>query len=245
MNPTNQVNERLRAAVNSVQAPAYLDSRIRAQIRAANRKSAWGWLPVPVGALALALAGVGIAYELGHLRLTAASREAYISKISYQVATLMRVGLGDHVHCSVFRKYPKNPPTMEKFVQDLGPQYAGLIPIVRQSVPQEYELVMAHQCTYHKRNFIHLSLKNEANLLSLVVARKREGESFHTEGLLPSLVQSGLPVYQAGVQRFQMASFESRDYLVYFISDLSREKNAEMMVAMAGSVKAYLAKLEG
>ena len=101
---------------------------------------------------------LAISYQLGHLRLTVRSQESYIASVSTHIATLMRVGLGDHIHCSVFRKYPKNPPTTEEFVEKMNPQYAGLIPIVRSQVPDNYRMMLAHQCRYHGRKFVHLSL---------------------------------------------------------------------------------------
>jgi hypothetical protein len=90
---------------------------------------------------------------------------------------------------------------------------------------------------------VHLSLKSDSQLVSLVIARKSEGESFETEGLLPELVASGIPIYRSGVQRFQMSAFESRDFLVYFISDLPHDRNAETMTAMAGEIKTLLERI--
>ena len=188
--------------------------------------------------------GAGITYQLGHLRLTVQSQQSYIASVSNRVATLMRVGLGDHIHCSVFRKYPKNPPTAEQFVEKMGPQYAGLIPIVRSHIPLDYRLVIAHQCRYNGRKFVHLSLMNDSHLLSLAITQKGGGESFDTEGMIPALTESGIPMYEAGVQRFQISAFETREHLIYFISDLSKEKNTEMMLALAPQVKDYISKHE-
>ena len=81
-------------------------------------------------------------------------------------------------------------------------------------------------------------------MLSMVITRKGEGESFATENMLPGLVQSGIPMYQQTVQRFQMAAFETRDYLVYFISDLPKQQNQDLMIALGPQVKDFLARLE-
>ena len=236
-------NSRLRAAVGATPVPPFLEARVRGGLRDVKR----GWLPrlVPVGAVATICVGLLITYQLGHLRLTVGSQESYIASVSTQIATLMRVGLGDHIHCSVFRKYPQNPPTTEEFIQKMNPQYAGLIPIVRSEIPERYRLMLAHECRYHGRRFVHLSLMDDSNMLSLVITRKGAGESFKTEDMLPGLVQSGIPMYQTGVQRFQMTAFETRDYLVYFISDLPKQQNTELMLALGPQVKQFLAKLEG
>src|SRR5271165_2183613 len=235
---------RLKAAVNSVEVPPFLEARIRNQIRA--EKLPRRWLPGMVSATAAsaALGGILIAYQLGHLRLTVGAQESYISSVSTHVARLMRVGLGDHIDCSVFRKYPKDPPATEELVKEMNPQYAGLIPIVRSQVPGTYRMTLAHECIYHGRKFVHLSLMDDSNMLSLVLTRKAEGESFSTEDMLPALVQSGIPMYQAGVQRFQMTAFETRDYLVYFISDLGKQQNTDLMLALSLRVKDFLTKLE-
>ena len=69
-------------------------------------------------------------------------------------------------------------------------------------------MTLAHQCTYKGREYIHLSLKDESNMLSLVMTRKVNGESFRAENLLPALNGSGIPMYQAGVQRFQISALK-------------------------------------
>jgi hypothetical protein len=245
MSDQPNLDTRLRTAVRSVEAPPFLEARIRNHIRA--EKLPRRWLPSFVSATAAAavFGGVLIAYQLGHLRLTVRAQESYISSVSTHIATLMRVGLGDHIHCSVFRKYPKNPPTTEEFIEKMNPQYAGLIPIVRSQVPSAYRMTLAHECRYHGRKFVHLSLMDDSNMLSLVITRKAEGESFSTEDMLPALVQSGIPMYQAGVQRFQMTAFETRDHLVYFISDLGQPQNTALMLALSLRVRDFLTKLEG
>ncbi len=235
---------RLKSAVRNIDTPAHLETRIRAYIRATGDSKPWKARLIAVAAAVLVCVGVAISYQLGHLRLTAKSQESYIASVNNGVVKLMRVGLGDHVHCSVFRKFPVNPPTPQEMTTKLGPEYSGLIPIVRQHVPDDFRIVMAHQCRYHERKFVHLALKNDSRLLSLVIARKSDGESFSTEALLPALSESGIPVYAAGIQRFQIAAFESSAFLVYVISDLPQEKNMELIRAMAPALQNYLRKLE-
>lgn len=245
MSKTPDMNAKLKAAVESVPVPPYLEGKIRAHLKEQPQAAWWSAWRVAPAAAALAVCAVGVvAYQLGHLRLTTSSQESYIVSVTNHIATLMRVGLGDHIHCSVFRKYPKNPPKTEEFVEKMTPLYAGLIPLVRDRVPSNYRMMLAHECRYHGRKFVHLSLMDDSNLLSLVIAHKTEGESFRTEDMLPALTQAGIPMYQSGVQRFQITAFESRDHLVYFISDLPKEQNTNMMLAVASDVKDFLAKLE-
>jgi len=246
--PQDDINARLRAAVNSVEVPPFLDARIRQEIRNAGvgpRPRGW-WTVSALAATAVAvIVSLGVAYQLGHLRLTVGAQESYIASISTQVATLMRVGLGDHVHCAVFRKYPSEAPPVEELETSLGQEFKDLIPVVHQFVPEDYKLVLGHACRYQGRKFIHVALRGESRLLSLVITAKKDGESFQIEGILPQLVQSGIPVYGSEVQRFQIAAMESHDHLVYFISDLPGAQNMELMRAMAPALKQILEKAQG
>ena len=252
MNHESEMNQdelklraQLQQAVRAEEVPPYLEARIRGRIRAEGTAGVpWhrGWtMALAVSAV---LVGAGIAYQLGHLRFTAASQESYVVSMGNRVASLMRVGLGDHLHCAYFARPSKTPPSMEKFVREMGPDYAALIPVVRKHVPERYALEGAHQCSYHRRKFVHVVLKGDSKLISLVIARKVAGESFEIEGLLPALAQSGLSIYRATAQKFELASFESRDHLVYLISDLPGSQNADQLLAMAPEVRGVLAKLE-
>lgn len=232
----SQVQQRLRAAVKSVEAPPMLEDRIRGTLRAyepwPHRTLIIAWAGALAAVLVLALTGV--AYQRGYLRFTPASQEAYISSIYAQLAPVMQVGLGDHVHCAVFRKYPKNPPDFEQFAKSLGAQYAGLIDAVQGRVPPEYRLVMAHHCGYRDRRFVHLIFKHGSSLMSLVITDREPGED----------LAWGPAISSAHVQRFQIARFETPKHLIFVISDLSGDRNAQIAEAIAPSVRAVLNKMD-
>ena len=235
-----QVNERLQAAVHSTPVPFYLEARIRALLLHPPPRRSWGFWMAPGALAAAGLAGVFLAYDHGHLRFTDGSRASYIASVGNQVPPLMRAGLGDHIHCSLFQNGPQGPSKLDELIKTIGPAYSGLIPIVRQHVPERFEMRTAHRCRYHDRDFVHILMMNGSRLLSLVATRKNSGESFGASGLLPALVQSGIPVYQSGVQRFAIASFETPRFLVYFISDLPPEENSALMLAMTAEVRDFL-----
>ena len=236
---------RLRSATQGIEPPPYLQSRIRAHVQAAERPQRWIFRLAASAAMLAVIAGVTIAYERGHFRYNRALQNSYIATISDRIPSLMRVGLGDHVHCSVYRKYPANPPSVQELSDKFEPEYRGLIPIVQAHAPADYRLIMAHLCHYRGRQFIHLSLMSGSKQLSLVVSRKNDGETFRGADLLPVLSESGIPVYASGVQRFEMAAFESSNYLVYVISELPQQRNVELMRAMAPELNAFLGKIAG
>src|SRR5258708_1422191 len=117
--------------------------------------------------------------------------------------------------------------------RQLPAEYRGLVEALKGRVPSDYRLIMAHQCRYHGRAFVHLTLKNESGLLSLVITRKGDGEAF-----------GGVDIQHDGGQRVQIAAFEGRDFLVYVVSDLGEERNSQMMLALAPAVREQLHKLE-
>jgi hypothetical protein len=243
----NISHNRLKAAVHSVEPPAFLEARIRRTLREQEQPSSgwfhllgWGGL---AAAAAMIVLGVAALYHQGYLRLTRSSQLAYVDQLVGQVGSLMGVGLVDHMECAVYRKYPKDPPT-RVYMQKVLEEYKGLLPIVREKVPQEYQLSLGHQCTFRRRKYVHLSFRNESKTISLMVTRKRDpGESFDAAHMEPFLREAGLPIYQASAQRYQLTAFETQGYLVYFISDLSQEQNTSLMASLAPEVKTYLERL--
>ena len=250
MNETQNTNDRLKSAVNSVAVPPYLEARIRNRIQTEQRPRPWFARPaffkmLTAGVAAIICLGVAIAYQQGHFRFSRGSQRSYIASISTRLVSIMRPGLADHIFCSVYRKYPKDAPAVDVLAKKLPPQFHELIPIVQAQVPSDYRLLISHQCRIDGRRFVHLSLENDSHVLSLVITKRNGGESFKADGLLPVLMQSDIPMYQSGAARFTMTAFETRDYLVYFVSDLPQTQNTQIMRAMAPALKDLFKKLEG
>jgi len=246
-----RLRSRLKAAVNAQSVPRELQVRIREQIRT-SQSGSWvhfGWLragwPRWAGAMAAALvvaAGLWVNYSTE--RLPALSdrpgQNTYISRVSANLAAILKVGLGDHIHCSIFRKYPKDPPPVEKMEAELGPAYAGLLPVVRTAVPEGYKVFMAHQCSYAGRKFVHLTFEKDGGLLSLVVARKQTGESL--DGLSPAAAASGVRIYQSAAGRYQVAGFEAGNFFAYVVSELRNKENLQIAASVAPAVREFLMK---
>jgi hypothetical protein len=244
INARRALRDRLRGAVHSIDAPLNLDDRIRAAIRPNVRSMpSRPWIMAVAACLAIAF-GLGVAYQLGRLRFTTESQNAYIASISSRIPSVMAIGLKDHVHCSVYRKYPKAPPSNESLLAKLGLADSGLLAIVQRNVPSDFRAMIAHHCGYKGRKYTHIVMQSDSHLMSLVIAKKGDGESLGPSGISAMLSESGIPVYTAGVQRFRLAAFETRDHLVYVVSDLSAEKNAQLMLAMAPALKEFLLKQE-
>jgi hypothetical protein len=241
------LRSRLKSAVERQSVPPELQVRIREQIRSPRSgvRFAGDWSRWAAAMAASVLVSAGIWWTYSSERMPAIgdrpAQGAYIQKVSSNLAAVLRVGLGDHIHCSVFRQYPKSPPPVEKMEAELGPSFQGLLPVVRARVPEGYRIVMAHQCSYLGRKFVHFTMEKDGELLSLVIARKNEGESL--EGLLPASDPAGIPIYQSGAGRYQVAGFDAGKFLAYVVSDLKGKANLQVAAALSAGVHEFLSKV--
>jgi len=245
-----RLRSRLKTAVQSQAVPPELPALVRERIRN-HQSSTWSFLPsftsanmrwAMSAAAALVLsAGLWMTYPRPLAMPAVTDRPAqlsYIQKISASVVGVFRSGLGDHIHCAVFRKYPVNPPTVQEMEQKLGPEYQGLLPLVEPAVPAGYRVVIAHQCSFGGRHFVHLTMRKGNDVISLVVARKENGETL--AGLSPARDAHGVPVYRTSVDNYQIAGFESERYLAFVVSSQSSRQNLEIAAALAPNVRRLL-----
>ncbi len=222
------LRQHLKTAVAATPVPPWLETRVRARIQAPT------WTParlLPAAALLVACAALVTVYEKGYLPIAFGSQANYIASISANMPELVKVGLGDHIHCAVFRKYPKDPPTSAEFVESIGPKYADLVRIVQRNTPPGYRMLLAHQCHYRGRGFIHFALGKGDHLISLMITPRR------TSDALPA------PSWQGNAETYQVAALESPRFVVYVASDLSGSQNAALLAAMAPEVKTLLEKI--
>lgn len=238
------LRSRLKTAVSTAQPSPYLGTRVMSQVRAQARKPQWlqrtSWIAASSAALVLMIGG-GVAY----VRRTVDIQDAYISGLVHTVAHVMRPGLADHVHCSVFRKYSPEPPAIEKLHQQIGPEYTELVDAVRSKVPADFKVYLAHECGYEGRQFVHIGLHDGSRQISLVLARKEHGETFRNSNLQAVISQGGLRVYGTSADRFQIAGFETATHLAYIVSDISEHQTRELMLAIAPQIQSTLAALKG
>lgn len=234
------IRARLQTAVRDVAIPAGLEGRVRERLRHQPQAP-----PRKVNFMALAAMltvcfGSWIAYQLGTLRLTSAAQESDFATISGQASSILRVGLGDHLHCSVLRRRALRS---QGYADRLPERLKELTPLVQSKIPANLPLVLAHECRYGGRAFVHLTFGSDANLLSLILTRKQPGESLQSSTLPVKLTQAGVRVYTAGVQEYQVAAFENPDYLIFTISDLPQHKNLGVLLALAPSLQNLLRRM--
>jgi len=221
-----RVKNLLREAVQREVAPAALREKVQRKLRSSPVQTNW--------VLAAVAAALVISFGGWSLFRWAGTRNA-----PEPLAAVLQVGLKDHIHCAVgkwWRGRSLNP-------QELGPDYIGLLPVVEQKVPPDYQVKIAHRCSVDGREYVHLILQKEEKILSLVITKKN-GASFPRSGLAPALHTAGILLYEAQLQGYEVAGFETRDYLAFVVSDLNRGDNLQIVSNLTPSVHGFLAKLE-
>lgn len=246
-----ELRERMRAGLRrAIRQPVdtkALEQRVHAAVRVeASRRFRWQPHTIALAATLLIAAGVGAAYQLHGLWKAAVDQDSYIAKISDGVTAIMRVGLKDHIHCVTFRKWPKQSPKLDELVTAMEPKFRPVAAIVNANLPKTYEIVKAHHCAYQDRNYVHIAMRDaDGKYLSLVLARKQAGETFASSSLRRVLDKPNFAVYGENVERFQIAGFETRDFLAYVIGDTTTENNSQLAGAIAAPLREFLDSLEG
>ncbi len=237
----------LQRAVRRDVAPAALRERIAQDLRRQDsRKSmtaAWSFntgLRWAVAAAALVVMAIGSWAVIYYLN----SRNPRSQEVaSDQNAQILRIGLNDHINCAIVHEQANKRFTPEKMVERLGADYAGLLPVVKEKAPAGYEVVIAHKCHVDKREFVHMILKNDEKVFSLVITKKN-GEAFPESAALDVFQAAGTLVYEARLQDYEVAGFETRDYLGFVVSNLTQTDNLEIASTLAPVVRDFLARME-
>jgi anti-sigma factor RsiW len=239
-----RVKSLLQQAVRRDVAPAALRERITGELR--NRKSATGawsfntglrWAVAAAALIVLAMGSWALIHTLNSRNLQ--SREVALDRS----AQILRIGLNDHINCAIVHEQANKRFTPEKMAEKMGAEYAGLVPVVKEKAPAGYEVVIAHKCHVDKREFVHMILKNDEKVLSLVITKKN-GEAFPESTALEVSRAAGIPVYETRMQDYEVAGFETRDYLGFVVSNLSQKDNLQIASTLAPAVRDFLAEME-
>lgn len=158
------------------------------------------------------------------------------------VDTLLQVGMTDHIRCAV-KNFSKDVPTvsMEKMKMGIGEAYEMAVPVITEGI-DEADVVVAHRCSFHGREYVHFVLKGENDLLmSVAITKKRPGETFENRALPSDTIVAGHTLYRTEIDGYEVAGFEAADHLVFVASTLSVERNlrsiSRIVEPMAGVLR--------
>lgn len=231
----------LQRAVGSEPVPDVLAARIREQVRAGKPIYMFPLTSTRLG-VAAALVVVFCLGTWGALsawkhdrastRIVQAGSNPLLSEPARRI---LNIGLSDHVHCAIENE------EASKYIGKLEAEYADLVPLVKEKLGKDYEVVAAHHCEVDGREFVHFVLKSEDATLSLALTKKN-GESFPSEDRTMISHESGVSLYQGHSVDYRIAGFEAGSHLAFVISDLRREENLRITSVLVRPVRDQLAR---
>ena len=208
------VRRRVRASVRGIEAPEGLEGRVRSRLDAADRSRRRMWYAAV--AASVLVAGCALSLRLtGFMPHQLLAQEIYIAQVVRGLSPLWTAGVGDHIHCAFYRTFPPEGPSRRLVVEELGEEWAAIEEAVQRHAPEGFEVRLAHRCRRAGREFIHLALLREAELMSLVLTRMRPGE----------FVAPAPGIASGRADRFAVAGFEVNGYAAFVVSELDEEHN--------------------
>src|SRR5262249_10443653 len=170
----------LQRAVQAQVVPVDLSEKIQKRLRgkAASRHFTMDWGRGLMAAAALLLLTLG-----GFVGL----RARQTAQAAKQTAAVLNIGVDDHIVCAIDHQQGEKVFAPEQMEQRMGPDYIGLISVVKGHIPPGYEIAVAHRCRVDGRRFVHMILKKQDVAVSLVVTRRNAGESFPTSPVAAAL----------------------------------------------------------
>ena len=162
------------------------------------------------------------------------------------VAGVLTLGASDHLHCAIRgHNYPQvaNPP--DQLRKKLGPEYAGLLPVVEAKL-SGFEVLEAHICSVpgSQRKYVHFIARGRGTILSVILT-KREGESLPAGRFLESEATGGVNLYKARLENMDVAGFESNDYFGFVVSDLGQNDVTQIAAGLASPLQKALGERIG
>ena len=236
-----RLKARLKRAVMQEYAPAALRERIASDLRR-GRGFSFNRVSLALAAAAAVLVIAAVTFFTWGPPKNQLSLQAKVAAADV-TGQILKIGFDDHVFCAIDHQLANKQFTPEQMAEHLGPEYAGLVALVKERMPRAYTVAVGHRCHYQGREFIHLIIRNQNDVVSLVITRKN-GEAFRTDAVAAIAQAAGSPIYQAAWANQQVAGLETRDHLVFVVSNETSDANLQMATSLAPSVRDLLSRLE-
>ena len=236
-----RLKARLKHAVMQEYAPVALRERIGGDIRRGNGFS-FSRISLALAAAAAVLVITVVSFLTWGPSKNHLSLQANVAR-SDVTGQVLKIGFDDHVFCAIDHNLANREFTAEQMSEKLGPEYAGLVELVRQKIPRGYSVVVGHRCHYLGREFVHLIMRNQSDVVSLVITRKN-GEAFPSNAAAAISQAAGGLIYNSTLANQNVAGFETRDHLVFVVSNETSDANLQIAADLAPSVRDLLARLE-
>jgi len=236
-----RIKSQLKRAVMQDHAPVALRERISSDLRR-RRGFKFNSFSLVFAAVAAMLVIMLTTFFTLNSRTKPLSLQAPVATNDSE-GQLLKIGFEDHVFCAIDHQFANKQFTAEQMSDKLGPEYAGLIDVVRAKMPQPFTVIVGHRCHYQKREFVHLIMRNQSEVVSLIITRKN-GEAYPSGDAYTAMQAAGMPIHQSDWHNIQVAGMETRAFLVFVVSNNAKEENARIASSLAPSVRDFLARLE-
>ncbi len=238
-----RLKAQLKRAVMQEYAPVALRERIATDLRR-GRGFSFNRVSLALAAAAAVLVIAAATFLISRPTEKPLSLQAKVAPADV-TGQILKIGFDDHVFCAIDHHLANKQFTTEQMAEHLGPEYAGLVALVKERMPKDkdYTVAIGHRCHYQGREFVHLIMRNQNDAVSLVITRKN-GEAFPTDGVAAITKAAGGPIYKAAWANQQIAGFETRDHLVFLVSNETSDANLQIAASLAPSVRDLLARLE-
>jgi hypothetical protein len=238
-----ELRQRLDQGVVLEAAPAGLAERIRLGIdkeSKANSGTRWR-MALAAAAVLFVLLNVASYTVKGTLPHEFAIAELRIRASLEKVHEMLGVGLGDHLICTVYRRLAEEPPSEESITSEMGADWAPLADVATNYAPDGFDVRLAHRCNYRGREFVHLSMYDGEQVMSLILTQRRKDDAFSSSDIDPGIQLATLDVYGVSFDEFGVSAFETDDFLVYLVSDLTAADHAAAATAYFPAISVFLA----
>jgi hypothetical protein len=230
-----RVREALQKAVAKQLVPEYLGVTIHQRLRNVRP----GFFGFSATTWAVALASLALVLVVGQQLLR-------LQRGRQLVASVLTLGVSDHLHCAVRgHNYPDlaNPP--DELRKKLGPQSAGLLPVVQEELPG-FQVLEAHICQVpgSPRRYVHFIARRQGTILSVILT-KREGESLPGGRFMAAGAPAGVDLYKARLEGMSVAGFETNQYFGFVVSDLGQDEMVQLAASLAPALRNALSESTG
>lgn len=234
------LKDRLREAALREAAPPELEARIRRSLR---RSPSVNWGRWSLAAAALLVLTIGAVFVLNGVNEPSQAPYVATTPGAPKEANALQIGLANHVHCTVERRFGRQAHTEDEMAHALGSEWFELATQISRSIPESYKVVAGHHCRLRGRQFVHLVLSGADERLISVTITGKQGESFSPQDLATILDETGGSIYQARLSDYDVAGFESGNYLAFVVSNLQRADSFRLTAALAPPVTGLLSRL--
>ena len=243
-----RLKTRVREAVQSEKVPAGLLEKVRATVRkevpVRGDHVAWRrWALAAAAIFVVCLSGwAGFRLHRLNLDSRAASQLAQKLSLSEQVAGILRIGVGDHIHCVIDSHFDQIVMTPEKMAEKMGPEYFGLVSLLNEELRGGFVVSTGHRCQVKGREFIHMVVKHEGQAISVIITEK-QNVSFPASSRVNSMNAQGVALHQDRIEGLEAVGFETKNHLAFIVSALDHQENFQIASQLAPAVSGLLNRL--